>query len=1110
MTTHAPHVATPHDPVGLPTRPDDLAADRVAVWEQPLTLPTYHPDSPSAHPEFLGNRVYQGSSGAVYPMPLYESIAAEAVPHAWRAVHLENDWLRLVVLPELGGRIHIGYDRVRDHDFFHRQDVIKPALVGLAGPWIAGGVEFNWPQHHRPATYLPVEVEVEHGGDGSVTVWCSDHDPLTRMKGMHGIRLYPDRAVIEVLARLHNRTDITQTFLWWANVAARVDEHYQSFFPNDVRFVADHANRATTGFPRADRPYYGVDYPARVTPEHPDADRLDWYRNIPVPTSYMVLDTADEYFGGYDHARRAGFVHWASREVSPGKKQWTWGDHEFGHAWDRALTDDGGHYVELMAGVYTNNQPDFTFLQPGETKTFSQLWYPIGELGTVQQANPDAAASLVVEGNVARVGVQATRRLADCAVEVLVDGEVVETLPLGELAASAPVLREVALPVAGAVEARVVSEGRRVLSVRPVGEADHASDGFTVPPPAVEPRPADEVASNDELWFIGSHLEQYRHATRSPETWWLEALRRDPGDVRCNTGMGLRRFRAADFAAAETYLRAAVTRTNALNLNPRDAEAHYLLGLTLARQGRLDEAWAILARAGWDGHWWAPAQMALARIELLRGENETAAERLLTLVETLPQHLEARNLAVVALRRLGLDEDAAALLAGTRELDPLDAWARVLAGGTLADPLTWLDVAKEFERCGSWADALAALAAAEQAAPVEGMTGAAALVAHHRAFVLARSGADDDAVRQALVDARSADARWALAIDHDDVAVLRWAAEADPEGWLAPALLGSWLMHWRRPDEAERAWQRSWNLHPSAVVARCLGLVAHNHHHDVEAAWTWYERARELAPDDPKLLSELDQLAQLRGDDPAERLARLDRQPEVVTRRHDLAARHAGLLVLTGRADQAINAMTARHFQPWEGGEGQTLATWEAAQLAAALAHPDEAPAHVGAALRPPASLGEDRHLLANHAHLLLALGDAERDAEARAAWRRAAESSGDFREMATTEHSDLTFFQVVALRRLGEHDAADALVADLTRFTDQLAATEARIDHFATSLPQLLLFVRHPNADRDDQVAVLRAQLELLAGVTSGPALAEARRRVPHHLLLWLSERTA
>ena len=239
----------PHDPIGLPPRPDDLATDRVAVWEQPLTLPTYHPHSPSVHPEFLGNRVYQGSSGAVYPMPLYESIAAEPVPHAWRAVHLENDWLRVVVLPELGGRIHIGYDRVRDHDFFHRQDVIKPALVGLAGPWIAGGVEFNWPQHHRPGTYLPTEVEIEHaaveqGGDGSVTVWCSDHDPLTRMKGMHGIRLHPERAVIEVLARLHNRTDVTQTFLWWANVAARVDEHYQSFFPSDVRFVADHANRA--------------------------------------------------------------------------------------------------------------------------------------------------------------------------------------------------------------------------------------------------------------------------------------------------------------------------------------------------------------------------------------------------------------------------------------------------------------------------------------------------------------------------------------------------------------------------------------------------------------------------------------------------------------------------------------------------------------------------------------------------------------------------------------------------------------------------------------------------------------------------------------------------
>src|SRR5690349_693592 len=139
-----------------------------------------------------------------------------------------------MLLPALGGRIHVVYDKSAGYDIFYRQDVIKPALVGLAGPWASGGVELNWPQHHRPGTFLPVDTFIEREPDGSVTAWCSDHDPFTRMKGMHGVRLRPDRAVLELRVRLYNRTDDVQTFLWWANAAVRVHDDYQSFFPPDV------------------------------------------------------------------------------------------------------------------------------------------------------------------------------------------------------------------------------------------------------------------------------------------------------------------------------------------------------------------------------------------------------------------------------------------------------------------------------------------------------------------------------------------------------------------------------------------------------------------------------------------------------------------------------------------------------------------------------------------------------------------------------------------------------------------------------------------------------------------------------------------------------------
>ncbi|MGO9115427.1 MAG: DUF5107 domain-containing protein, partial [Thermoguttaceae bacterium] len=293
-------------------------------------IPTYLPAPPDKNPMFLEKRVYQGSNGKVYPLPFTDRISETKTDRAWKAIWLENEYLRVMILPEIGGRIHVAHDKTNGYDFIYRQTVIKPALVGLAGPWVSGGIEFNWPQHHRPATFLPVEYAVEEHPDGSKTIWLSDHDPMARMKGMHGVCLHPGKARIELKVRAYNRTPLVQTFLWWANVAVQVHEGYQSFFPPDVDYVADHARRATSRYPLCEGSYYGVDYagrghdgvpadeyPAEFIPPHCGGkaplhyapNDLSWYANIPVPTSYMCLDSQEDFCGGYDHFRQAGIVH---------------------------------------------------------------------------------------------------------------------------------------------------------------------------------------------------------------------------------------------------------------------------------------------------------------------------------------------------------------------------------------------------------------------------------------------------------------------------------------------------------------------------------------------------------------------------------------------------------------------------------------------------------------------------------------------------------------------------------------------------------------------------------------------------------------------------------
>lgn len=924
-----------------------IDAGGAVAWSEPLVISTYAPEDASEYPMYLDRRVYQGSSGRVYPMPFTERIASAPEPREWQAVHLENRYLRIVVLPELGGRIHIGYDKTNDYDFFYRNNVIKPALVGLAGPWMSGGVEFNWPQHHRPATFLPVETFIEEGADGSVTVWCSDHDPFARMKGMHGVRLHPDRSVVELVVRLNNRTDERQTFLWWANVAALVHEDYQSFFPQDVRYVADHARRAITAFPAADRKYYGVDYPA-LAAERPGADRIDFYRNIPVPTSYMIVDSHEGFFGGYDHAKEAGFVHWADRRVSPGKKQWTWGDAPFGHAWDDLLTDADGPYIELMAGVFTDNQPDFSWLLPGETKTFSQFWYPLPAIGVAHQANVDAAVHVDIEKDrisasfaVTRAVRSGTLRIATASGVLL--AERVTTLVPGTTHHIAAELPENMAPADVIIELRD-GDGDEILTWQE-GVVDEGE-----PDVALEPALPTATASIDELYLTGVHLSQNRHPTRSPLPYWEEALRRDPEESRVNLALADHAYRAGSYDQALSCARTALKRQTLRNSNPRDAESFYLLGLILQRLGSRREAMRAFAKASWDGAWAAAAGFAMARLSAAAGLPAAALADVVALDAIVGEDSRRRALRIVLLRRLNNHDQAAAALSKALAIDPLDVLIRFLSDGSLpSDGGLLVDLAVDLREMGSTEAALVVL----EAAGASKVSGASAVrpVAHYLSAALLDSLGRTDEARQAREDARAADRRWVFPAGLDAHDALVAALLAEPDDAVAAHLLGMLLYDNGRRDEAAALWSRAISAGlQDAVLFRNAGLAAYNVLGDEEQSWLYYQRALALAPDDARLLYELDQLALRLGHSSGARLERLEQSIGVTLSRDDLTVAYTELLVDDGRGSEAVALLESRAFQPWEGGEGLVLGAWDRARTAVGLPIVDV-----------PANLGEGR-----------------------------------------------------------------------------------------------------------------------------------------------------
>lgn len=1077
----------------LPAAPPDETG-AVKAWLQPVVLKTYLPHEADRNPMFLETRVYQGSSGRVYPIPFIDRIAETPIDRSWDAVHIENAWLRLMVLPQIGGRIHIGLDKTNGYDFFYRQNVIKPALVGLAGPWISGGVEFNWPQHHRPATFMPVETEIERHPDGSITVWCSDHDPMQRMKGMHGICLHPDKAIVELKVRLYNRTPYQQTFLWWANVATRVHEKYQSFFPPDVRYVADHAKRAITAFPHSDRSYYGVDYPARErdgVPEEeqprqfrPDGsyspDDLSWYSNIPVPTSYMITSTRDDFFGGYDHRAEAGVLHFADHHIAPGKKQWTWGNHEFGYAWDRSLTDADGPYVELMAGVYTDNQPDFSFLAPGETKSFSQFWYPLQRIGPPQAANLRCALSLKVKDRVVSIGVQSTEHLKNATVTLRLRNSVAarwtDDIPIGK-----PLFLEHALPKdvhESELAVSIEQNGTPLLCYAP-GEVVPAS----APTVATEPPAPSAIASMEELYLTGLHLAQYRHATRRPEIYWQEALRRDPLDSRANTALGEWHMQRGEFRIAETLLRKAIARLTMLNPNPADGQAFYLLGLTLRFLDQPSESYDAFSKAAWNAAWKAAAHFALTQTDAGAGRWEAALEHARRSLANDSANLNARNLAVLALRELHRNEEADAILNETRAINPLDHWSCHLACGKApANNQALLDLVWDYVRCGQFAAAVTLL----QAADTERNDGSAPVILYTLGYLLHRVGRAEEGDRAWRAAAEAAP-DYCFPHRLEEMLVLQSVIEAIPQDARAPYYLGNLLYDRRRHDEAIDLWQRAAALDPAfPTVHRNLGIALFNVRHDRAAAIAAFDHAQAADPRDGRILYERDQLWKRTGVAPEHRLAELLQHIDLVAARDDLSVEVATLYNQTGQPESALAGLLARNFQPWEGGEGLVLGQFVRARLllarrAIAEGKAAEAISHLEAALAPPQSLGEARHLLANKSDIEYALGVAHAAAgnpqKAEQWWHRAAREAGDFQQMSVLAVSDMTYWRGAALNRLGLHGQAQQVFESIAAYADALEQQEPKIDYFATSLPTMLLFqedLRHRNRVL---AAFLRAQ---------------------------------
>lgn len=1043
----------------------------VKAWYEKVVIPTYGIGKPEKNPMFLEKRVYQGSSGMVYPHPVIEKIEDQKQDVEWDAIFLENQYLKIMILPQLGGRIQMAYDKMKKRHFVYYNQVIKPALVGLTGPWISGGIEFNWPQHHRPSTYEPTDHRIENYADGSVTVWCNELERMFRTRGMAGFTLHPDKAYLEIKVKLYNRTNHPQTFLWWANPAVKVNDDYQSIFPPDVNAVFDHGKRDVSEFPIAKGTYYKVDY-------SPGTD-ISRYKNIPVPTSYMAITSDYDFVGGYENDSKGGLLHVANHHISPGKKQWTWGHSDFGQAWDRNLTDEDGPYIELMCGVYTDNQPDFSWLMPGEEKSFSQYFMPYRDLGVVKNATKDAMLNLEIRDGKLTIKVYTTAAYPAGKILLSSEGKLLldETVDFHPETSYEKILE---LPAEVNPEKLMISvltaDGNCLVkwSTEPTKKRE-------IPEAAKPAKAPKEVDSNEQLYLTGLHLEQYRHATYDPRPYYEEALSRDSGDSRCNNALGLWHLRRGQFKKAVKYFQTAIETLTDRNPNPIDGEPFFNLGLTQRYMGDPDHAYQSFYKSVWNAAWMDSGYFQIARIETLNKKWESALEVInRSLVRNWHNH-KGRQLKVSILRKLNRKEEAIALCNESLKLDQFNFslyFEKYIINDDV-DALTemkklirknihnYIEFALDYAYAGLYEEAvqLINLGIDEQ----EGGN-IYPMAMYYSAWFLSQSGKETEA-NATLAEALELCPDYCFPNQSEAVVTLQWATNQNPNDYKALYYLGNFWYAFKNFDEAVTCWEKSVSINSNfPTTHRNLSLAYFNKQGNTEKALASLEKAFELDKNDARVLMELDQLYKRLNHAPKERLKKLQQYRSLCDERDDLFLELATLYNILGEYEKAFELIMSRQFHPWEGGEGKVTGQYafsltEMAKKAIENAEFKKAEELLLDARKYPVNLGEGKLYGAQENELLYWLGVAcEGMNDAPTAIAFFTEASRGLSEVSAAmfyndQQPDTIFYQGLALQKLGKQADANRCFDMLIDFGMEHLNDEVKIDYFAVSLPDLLIW---------------------------------------------------
>lgn len=888
---------------------------QVRVWQGAFSLPTYEEGLPDTNPPFD----QLATSRFNYPYTLRTNLTDRRVAHTWRAVFLENEYLKCTVLPDLGGHLYTCVDKINGRPMFYANPSIKKANIGYRGAWAAFGVEYNFPVSHNWMSLSPVDFAFSKHEDGSASVTVGNVDRVYGMQWSVEMVLRPKSTVLEQRVVLSNRSDTRHRFYWWNNAGVEVWEDSRVQYP--MRFAASHGFTEVQPWP--------VD-------EH--GHDLSVIRNqADGPVSLFVHGSREPFMGVWNPHTDSGTAHFANYNELPAKKIWSWGVDSDGLDWRKSLSDNDSAYVEVQSGLF-RNQETYAFLEPRQAIKFSEYWMPVRGIGGITRANLNGVLHLSREGNSLAIGFNASHGIPSAT--VIVTDEVNPVLRENvDLAPERTWSKRLVLPDVGQkYTVQVRDRSGSVLLRQTEGEYDWTpANAIKV---GLQPRhqlPPPEGRSEGDWLQLGSDQELNGALLVALDTY-KQLLQKFPDSYGGLEAAGRLCVQLLRYDEALRFLQEVHER------NTTDGEAAYYLALAYLGLAEDTNARATFEVAYRLPSWRAGASLKLGEMAARRKDFSTAEEYFKEALRAAPEDLRSVE-ALAAAKRAAGDSEASSFAKEQSQRFPLSYFLQIELGNVDLQQLANDDsriirIAAEYMRLGMYDSALTVLSR-NYPSPPEGQSEPGApsvnsdpMLAYYRAYCREQLGQSATADYAA---AAKLPTTYIFPSSAEDVLVLRAALHANANDANAHYLLGTLYFSKGMTEQALGEWKTAQELTPKLpVLDASMGLALLHETVDFQAALAAFEKGIRNDPQNEAVYIGADQALSILKRPSAERVKDLQAYPDQKNMPAELVYELALNLAEAGNFERATSLFRNRFFAREEGGTN-VRQVWVEVQLERAL-----------------------------------------------------------------------------------------------------------------------------------------------------------------------------